>query len=161
MINLCISGGQSGADIGGLKAAKDCGIATGGWLPKGCITLDGPKFEYLELYNMKECEKVGYVTRTELNVKEAAATFRFASNFNSQGEKATLNAIKWYNKPFLDVDITKPRSKQEVIDWIKSNQFKILNIAGNSEKTSPGIEKFVYNYLVDVFKELKRGLNAN
>lgn len=32
-----ISGGQTGADFGALLAARDCGIETGGWAPKGWL----------------------------------------------------------------------------------------------------------------------------
>ncbi len=45
MIECCISGGQSGADFGGLLAAKRCGIPTGGKIPKGFLTENGPKPE--------------------------------------------------------------------------------------------------------------------
>ena len=36
-----LSGGQTGVDLGALKAAKKAGITTGGCLPKGCKTEDG------------------------------------------------------------------------------------------------------------------------
>ena len=35
-------GGQTGADQGGLRAARACGIPTGGWAPRGWQTEDGP-----------------------------------------------------------------------------------------------------------------------
>ena len=34
MIDLVISGGQTGVDQAGWRAAKACGIRTGGWMPK-------------------------------------------------------------------------------------------------------------------------------
>jgi Circularly permutated YpsA SLOG family len=33
-----ISGGQTGADQAGWRAAKACGLETGGWMPKGWKT---------------------------------------------------------------------------------------------------------------------------
>lgn len=148
-----ISGGQTGADIAGLKAAKKYNLETGGWLPKDCITLDGPKLEYIEIYKMKESHG-GYAIRTESNVKDSDGTIRFASDFSSSGEKCTLRAINWYKKPHLKIDIKKPIEKEKVIEWIKKNNIKVLNIAGNSEQTSPGIENFVFSYLCEIFKEL-------
>lgn len=37
-----ISGGQTGADQGALVAAKQLGIETGGWTPRGFLTEAGP-----------------------------------------------------------------------------------------------------------------------
>jgi hypothetical protein len=42
MIEKVMSGGQTGADHGGLRAARRCGIATGGWAPRGWLTEAGP-----------------------------------------------------------------------------------------------------------------------
>ena len=42
MIGKIISGGQTGVDQAALRAAKACGIPTGGWAPKGWRTEDGP-----------------------------------------------------------------------------------------------------------------------
>ena len=154
-----ISGGQNGADQAGLRAAKFCGLETGGWLPKGCKTLDGPQPDLLTEYGMKEHNSDLYPPRTEANVRDSCGTIRFAKTFSSAGEKCTLRAIKWFNRPYLNVDINDPLDKQEVLLWIKERDIKILNIAGNSEETAPGIGDFVYEYLVDVFSQLN-GLDA-
>ena len=150
-----ISGGQTGADIAGIRAAKACGFETGGWLPNGCKTLDGPRPEYLTEYGMVEHASSSYPPRTELNVKDSDGTIRFAKTFSSAGEKCTRQAIKWYNRPHIDVNIKKPIPKEEVLAWIVQHDIKTLNIAGNSEDTAPGIEEFVYNYLMEVFQTMK------
>lgn len=149
-----ISGGQTGADQAGLRAAKACGLPTGGWLPKGCRTLDGPRPDLLTEYGMQEHTSDRYPPRTELNVKDSGGTIRFARTFSSPGEKCTLKAIKWYNRPWLDVNIEKPLDPEEVLSWIKKHDIKVLNIAGNSEQTAPGIEEFVFDYLSGVFKKV-------
>ena len=146
-----ISGGQNGADQAGLRAAKACGLPTGGWLPKGCRTLDGPRPDLLTEYSMKEHTSESYPPRTETNVKDSDGTIRFARTFSSAGEKCTLRAIKWYNRPHLDVNIEKPLDKQEVLSWLIKHDIKVLNIAGNSEQTAPGIDAFVFDYLCGVF----------
>jgi len=150
-----ISGGQTGADQAGLKAAKDCGIETGGWLPKGCMTIDGPRPDLLTEYGMEEFSVSGYAPRTEFNVKNSDGTIRFARNFSSAGEKCTRRAIKWFNRPFLDIDVNNPKDKEIVLNWIKDNDIKILNVAGNSEQTAPGISDFVYQYLLEIFKKVR------
>ena len=153
MLEKICSGGQNGADQAGLRAAKSVGLKTGGWIPNNCKTLDGPRFDLLLEFGLTEHASPLYPPRTEANVCTSDATIRFASNFNSAGERCTKRAIKWFKKPYLDVDINDPLPIEEVVKWIKDNDFKILNIAGNSEDTSPGIGKFVEDYLKEVFSK--------
>lgn len=151
MIEKVVSGGQTGADQAGLRAAEMAGIATGGWLPKGCMTLEGPSPDLLERYSMKE-HTGGYAARTEANVRDSDGTIRFARNFKSNGEKCTLKAIKWFDRPHFDVDIDYPPYIEDVLRWIEEKNIKILNVAGNAEETAEGIGQFTYQYLLKVFR---------
>jgi hypothetical protein len=108
MIEKIISGGQTGADIGGILAAVDKGIATGGCMPNGWKTQDGPKPEYAALYGMKEHASSYYPPRTFENARDSDATIRIACDLNSSGEKCTLKAIKQYNKIHFDVWVRDP-----------------------------------------------------
>jgi hypothetical protein len=49
-----ISGGQTGADQGGLRAARACGIPTWGWAPRDWLTEAGPA-PWLEEWGLAEC----------------------------------------------------------------------------------------------------------
>lgn len=149
-----ISGGQTGADYGGLLAAVDCGIPTGGWLPHRCLTEDGPRPDMLEEFGMEEYSG-NYAARTAVNVRNSDGTIRIAYRFQSPGERCTLKAIKKYNKPTIDVDVDTPRPYQEVAEWIKENNIEVLNVAGNRESTWPGMCEFVQEYLGKVFGELE------
>ncbi len=159
MLTKVISGFQTGADIAGVRAAKDCGLQTGGYIPRGFKTLDGPKPEYSKLYGAIEHTSSNYRDRTWDNIQQADATIRFASNWNSPGEKCTLGGIKNWGKPYVDVNIWKGEihtldiavSLMRIRDWIRDNNVSVLNIAGNAEQTSPGIEKAVYEFLMRVF----------
>ena len=44
MLKKIISGGQTGADREALETARDLGIETGGFVPKGWLTEDGPDY---------------------------------------------------------------------------------------------------------------------
>lgn len=154
LIKKTISGGQTGADIAGVQAAFDCGIPTGGMMPKGFLTEKGFKPEWGAKYNLIESSSDKYPPRTYANVQAATGTIRFAKNFNTAGEKCTLNAINQYNRPYKDVDIFNPLPIQEIVDWVIEYNIEILNVAGNRESTSPGISLFVYNYLTEVFAKL-------
>jgi protein-tyrosine-phosphatase len=152
-----ISGGQNGVDQAAIRAAKECGLETGGWIPKGCRTLDGPRPDLILEYNMQEHNSFLYPPRTEANVKDSCGTIRFAKTFSSAGERCTLRCIKWHKRPYLDVHLNNPIDKEEVLSWIKKHDIKVLNIAGNSEETAPGIGDFVFEYLKDVFCMLNKG----
>lgn len=142
-----ISGGQSGADLAGLKVGKKLKLETGGYMPKGFLTEFGNKPEYANEYNMQEHNSPKYPPRTYLNCKSAHATARFFLDQNSTGEKLTMKAILQYNKPYFDVDIKNPPEILEFQDWLRSNNVRILNISGNRESSAAGIEEFVIDYL--------------
>lgn len=150
MITKIISGAQTGADIAGLHTAKKFGIETGGWMPRGFITQDGPRPQYQEWYGIAEHSSHLYPPRTYLNVKESDGTMRFAANFHSSGELCTLKAIRQYNRPCFDVDLLhpEPHSIQKAIAWISDNNIRVLNVAGNAERTHPGTRLKVSGYLI-------------
>lgn len=153
MLKKVVSGGQAGVDLAGLLAAKKAGIETGGWMPKDWLTEDGPKPEYADLFGMVEHQS-SYKGRTWANVRDSDGTIRFARNFRSAGEICTLNAIRNYKKPWIDVDLRFSDSvtPEEVVEWIKENKIEILNVAGNRETTAPGICKEVQDFLAKVFE---------
>lgn len=145
MIIRTVSGAQCGADAGALQAAEELGLPTGGVIPKGFKTQ----------------------ARTYKNVKSAVATIRFAVDLNSPGEICTLNAIKQYNKPHLDIKLTPPIGKptqasiKRVVDFIYFHvghlpeEERIINIAGNSNKTWAGMEEAVKAFMLEVLKIIK------
>ena len=167
ILKKVISGGQTGADQGGLIAADDFGLETGGWIPAGFLTENGSEASLGEDFGLVETESAKYPPRTHRNVHDSTGTIRFASNFASRGEICTLNAIKDHNRPYLDIDVdidgfpiwqtTVPIKK--VADWIEENKIEVLNVAGNRESKCPGIQIFVQEYLAEVFKLLKERAN--
>lgn len=170
MLEKIISGGQTGADFAGIAVAKEKGVATGGAMPKGFRTLDGPKPDYAVLYGMTEHKSPYYAPRTFQNVKESDATIRFAQKMDSAGEKCTLKAINQYGKLHFDVHIldtskfvaaSQAQHPTDVAKWIVEHKIKILNVAGNSEETSPGIEVFVRRYVGVLIDEIRKLTNVN
>jgi hypothetical protein len=134
-LRLIISGGQAGADQGGLAAAKVFNVATGGYCPDQFKTVHGPN-PALGL-NFGLIPAGTYQRRTELNVKLADATFRFASNLNSPGEVLTLACINKFAKPYRDVQLpcADPlATSKQLADFIEKNQVWTLNVAGNADR---------------------------
>lgn len=145
-----ISGGQNGVDQAALRAAQELSISTGGWMPKGWATLDGPRPDFAGLYDMTECYG-GYKARTEANVIDADATLIFARTFKSPGEICTFRAIQHFRKPYFRVEATTMPLK-EVLGWLEWNGFVTLNVAGNSNNTVPGIGDEAYLFLYEMLR---------
>lgn len=151
-----ISGGQDGADQAGLRAARRLGLVTGGWAPRGWKTAYGPA-PWLAEYGLVE-SGWDYAGRTKANVRDADATVRFAKNFFSSGEKCTMKAIETFEKSYLDFrwidgefDVLvgcKGRQAQWALrDFLEKEHVKVLNVAGNGERTAPGIGKAVEEFI--------------
>lgn len=150
-----ISGGQVGADIAALRAAKSLGVETGGYMPHGYKTAQGNKPEYAELYGMFTTVSEDYPPRTSHNVRKSDGTLRIAYNFDSYGERATLREIYKWSKPHYDVN---PRNFSQdeirnVVDWLLDHDIRILNVAGNAK---PEIEPFVEMFIVSLIREGRR-----
>lgn len=126
-------------------------------MPKGFLAKDGEHPEFENLYGMKQTSSNQYPPRTALNVKEADGTIRFARNWHTPGERLTLKLIQDYKKPYLDfnVQVMVIESLKEAIAWILYNNIQVLNVAGNSEDSAPGITLPVECFLTDLFSSLR------
>jgi hypothetical protein len=156
MLRKVISGGQTGADQGGLIAAGRCSLLTGGTMPKGFLTQDGPNPDLAERFGLQEHKSPTYPPRTFKNVADADATVRIAVDFNTAGEKLTLHAIKRLEKKYYDVLIIPGRkfNRAEVrafTEWLVANGVVTLNVAGNSNKRWSGMQSWSADFLTDVF----------
>ncbi len=150
-----ISGGQTGVDRAGLVAAALIGLETGGTAPQGYRTSDGTDYDLKDIFGLKEHWSSSYPPRTEKNVEESDGTIRIARDLESAGERLTLRLIKKHGKPHLDIHENNPLSIERVVEWMSNYNIETLNVAGNSEKTAPGIYQFALNYLVKVFRMAK------
>lgn len=150
-----ISGGQTGADQGGLWAGHIAELETGGTAPKGWVTEDGPRQELLQSFGLVEHPVPGFPPRTEKNVTDGTATIRFAIDFGTAGERCTLNFCNKHERPVLSINVREPEPVEEVIEWLERHDVEVLNVAGNREKTCPGLAKFVAGYLATVIWKMK------
>ena len=123
-------------------------------MPSGFLAHDGTHPEFAEKYGIRETASTQYQPRTALNVKESDATLRFATDWNSPGETLTLRLCVEHEKPCFDVSLGGGRTPEEVVEWIVATRVRVLNVAGNSERRSPGIEEYVVEFLGDVFRLL-------
>ena len=101
-ITQLISGGQTGADRGGLEAALYCKVPHGGWCPKGRLAEDGP---IPDKYNLQEMTNKDYLKRTEANVVDSDATVVFTYGLPSGGSLRTVEFARKHGKPYEQVDL--------------------------------------------------------
>jgi hypothetical protein len=87
-------------------------------------------------------------------VKESDATLCFATDWDSPGEVLTRAMCDRYVKPHLEVTPDGTVTPAGVADWLTRTGIRILNVAGNTERTSPGIETFVTTFMAEVFRLL-------
>jgi hypothetical protein len=173
MITKIVSGGQTGADRGGLDAAIYCKIPHGGWCPKGRKAEDGIiPVQYL----LQETESASYLVRTEQNVIDANATLIFTLGRAAGGSLRTIEFAHAHQKPWMHVDVDLPRDRivKTVVDWLEGRgeydhdeyiaqppKDCILNVAGSRESKADGIQDLVTAIMVDVLRAVNpecRGL---
>lgn len=174
-----ISGGQTGADLAGLRAAQSLGLLTGGTAPKGYRTLKGLKPQ-LAGFGLVEHQKTNYQGRTHANVVDADATVIIAKNLSSPGTKLTINVCAEAKKPcfILHVDITgrgcrliDPAAADNIAKTLSTairgkllatprEQF-VINVAGNSSASAPGMFMAAFMMTVQLLSKLEAALSEN
>src|SRR3546814_8317953 len=103
-VSLVISGGQTGADQGGLLGARDAGVRTGGTVPKGWRTEDGAA-SWLAEFGLVEGQGKSYSARTRANAAAADGTVLFGNHL-STGSALTERYCTDFAKPILRLPIT-------------------------------------------------------
>ena len=156
-ITKIIGGMQTGADLGGVKAARTIGIESGGTAPPGFATEKGSdpssqeEFGAVEITEEQTKAYTGnkkWGPRTEQNVINSDGTVIFdrsaLKNKASPGSILTAKHARQHKKPLL----INPKSAEEIRDWANEHNIKVLNVAGNRESSSPKIQKKVEDILV-------------
>jgi hypothetical protein len=137
MLKLIISGGQSGADLGGLLAAEVLGIKTGGEAPLGFRTERGRQMILQSRYGLHEGQSHGYAFRTMNNVINSDATLIVATDFTSKGTRQTIAYCNQFNKPIFLLQVGSILFEKSIREFVQN--IEVLNVAGNRESVSPGI----------------------
>ena len=161
-----ISGGQSGADRGGLEAAKLLGIETGGFAPHGYMTEDGPSPDLGSEYGLEEMSSMSYremyPARSQKNVDVSDGTVAF-SLCPSVGTDLTIGYCrsgKWkrtssfrlatLHRPVFVVRKFSEEEKKNFQWWLATKPIRVLNVAGHRETSAgvPDFQKKVTEFLV-------------
>jgi hypothetical protein len=155
-VRKVVSGGQTGADQGGLFAGRELKLETGGIAPRGWLTENGPDETLLRSFGLKECEEEGYPARTRQNVALSDGTL-LVGPYESGGSKLTHEFATQMNKPLFLLKYPPDTSDDgqciiEFKQWLENHRIQTLNVAGNRESQSPGIGEFTRSFLLLVQK---------
>src|SRR5262245_10393821 len=131
MLERIISGGQSGADQGALRAARAMGVPTGGTAPKGWLAevliggdedfpapsrWAGRPCHWLADYGLVEAEAEGFPVRTVRNVLDSDETLWFGDPWSAVG-RCTLEACQRHGRPAEVVRKGETRPSM-VLEWL-------------------------------------------
>ena len=146
MLRKVVSGGQSGVDRAGLDAARDLGIPSGGWCPKGRRAEDG---RIPRRYRLVETPSGNYVQRTEWNVRDSDGTLIVNRGRLDGGTLLTAElALGRYRKPLLVVQLGRRIRGERFRAWRAQHRVRVLNVAGPRESKRPGIYRAAKALLV-------------
>ncbi len=159
-----VSGGQTGADRGGLDAAIELGLDHGGWCPAGRRAEDG----YIPYcYSLRETKLADYKQRTRLNVLDGCATLIFSKGTKLSGGTALTRRIcSELGKPYTVVNVEEAmlhgmpgnvgfaRAVKHAQYWLfTARKPRVLNVAGSRESKVPGIQEIARRILVEVLSD--------
>jgi hypothetical protein len=166
-VTRIVSGGQTGADRGGLDAALYCDVPLGGWCPKGHKAENG---RIPAKYRLQETDSADYLVRTEANVVDSDATVVFTLGAPSGGSLRTIEFAHRHRKPWHHIDVnleSRKRAVGQIVKWLRGEiaydydeyQTKppeqcVLNVAGSRESKAEGIQDLVTAIMVDVLGEV-------
>lgn len=145
MFETIVSGGQTGVDRAALDFAIQHAIPHGGWCPKGRLTEDG----VLDAkYALEELASGSYRQRTKRNVIDSDGTLILNSGNLDGGTLATLKFAQQFHKPVYIVQLDDIEDKvMSVLEWLRANRVKTLNVAGPRESKRPGVYRLTLDFM--------------
>ena len=147
-VRKIVVGGQAGADRGGLIAGQLLKLETGGTAPPNFMTELGTCLELRDTYGLVEggYDRRVYPKRTRRNIEDSDGTL-LMGNTSSPGSRLTLRLCQELGKPRIE----NP-TPSELKAWLDTNDVEVLNVAGNRESRTPGIEKVTTSLLCSVLE---------
>lgn len=148
-----VSGGQTGVDLAAFDAALACGLACGGWVPKGRLNEAGvipAKYP-----GLRETPSSDPAKRTVWNVRDSDATLIVTRGPLAGGSLLTAEEARRLGKPLLYIDLHRTGTDEAVRrahEWLASLEgCETLNVAGPRASEDPGIYQAAKSVLLALF----------
>jgi hypothetical protein len=159
-----ISGGQCGADLGGISAAHEFGVPTGGIAPLGYRTQWGNNPSLGAIFGLTEDASSKYPPRTRKNVAQSDGTLIIATNMASPGCTLTYNLCFELRKPVYQFvplpdynQAETPALFENVVEWVIKHRIEVLNVAGNRDNRYDNLHfKATFKLVTAVLHDLKK-----
>ncbi len=160
-VKKVVSGGQTGVDQAGLRAAQSCGLECGGWCPPGRLCESGLISSIFPLKETPEersadAPDIPRSQRTEWNVRDSDATLILWPKLRveqGQGTEWTIRCAARYGRSLLLCDPEDPMVPAIIMQWLREKSVHTLNVAGPSESACPGIGAQSYSILLRVLSQ--------
>ena len=157
-----ISGGQTGADRGGIEAAFELGVETGGHAPKDFRTSRGNDTT-LAKYGLVQDTSFGYPPRTQLIVRNSDGTVIIGTKMQSPGSVLTHSLCVKHKKPCKQIGLPEDYTNDQLLEqaqhlasWIRKKKITVLNVAGNRDEFASYLHhhmtfKLIQSALLDLY----------
>ena len=160
-VRKIVSGGQTGVDRGSLDAAITCGIAHGGWCPRGRRAEDGP---IEKKYALEPTRSSDYRVRTRRNVLHSDGTLIFCCGPISGGTLLTRDAAILLGRPWKIVDFAaidaidngataQAATRLSVWCWLAVEGIRVLNVAGPRQSRHDAIDARTKQFLCALLRK--------
>jgi hypothetical protein len=152
-----ISGGQTGVDQAALRAARDAKLEIGGFCPPGRVCEGGvipSEFPLIETPGSEspDAPQIPRSLRTQWNVRLGDATLIVRTSVDlDPGTAFAETCALHYGKPLRVVNLDEAVGVDDITGWLSSYGVEILNVAGPSENTVPGIGERAQAFLKSLF----------
>lgn len=158
LVKKLVSGGQTGADRGGMDAARDLAVPFGGWAPQGYRAEDGVIPEVYARHMREAGTSRLYSYRTRLNVQDSDGTLIVSLGPLpvDSGSMLTSKLARQIGKPLLALRVEQlrhPIGQSAVRGWLDCKAIRVLNIAGPRESREPGIQAATRDVLVAILSD--------
>ncbi|WP_165251263.1 YpsA SLOG family protein [Paludisphaera soli] len=152
MLRKLVTGGQAGTEQAAWASARRAGVETGGYMPRGFLTEEGPAPRLGALYGAIEFP-FDDARRIRANLRRADGLFWFG-DADSPGAADVFAACRELGKPFL---VVHPRfaDPAEAADWLQVFEIGVLVAAGEPTSRSPEIGPLVGAFLDRVIAKLR------
>src|SRR5690606_23607617 len=121
MLRQVITGGQTGVDQAAWRAARRAGLRTGGFMPLGFLTEDGPRPEFAPRFGAVALDSPSFDDRTRANVALADAALILADDHSGPGTLLTIDCCRSSGTPMLLVppdSCEDPDSPARIAAWL-------------------------------------------